>query len=340
MSFRLWTIFYVFALVAAALATFGGWGAVAAAIVVWFWAWVFYVRKSHKNLIGCLAALSMLAVLLIVMFLPAVQSAVEAARSFQCMSQLTQIAIARHNYHDTKVALPPPYLANDNGKPMASWRVLILPYLEESALYNLMDLAKPWDDPRNARASSSIIENYRCPSHYSRTPTTDYMAVVGPHTAFPMAGGRKISDFKDGTAKTVVLIETGGKDIHWAEPRDLSVAEAVDLLSQSSEVDEVHRINHGFFYKPSAGRNVAFADGYVRCLRAPLDRETAEALLTVDGGEDIDTAVLQKSLQPQLDYPKIYGFALFTILALLPIAWVRTAAATTPLYLDERGHIV
>ena len=70
--------------------------------------------------------------ILIALLLPAVQAAREAARRTQCSNNLKQIGLAMHNYHDVNQQFPPAYIADADGQPMHSWRVLILPYLEHS----------------------------------------------------------------------------------------------------------------------------------------------------------------------------------------------------------------
>src|SRR5688572_17568592 len=94
------------------------------------------------GLIGLLAAL----------LLPARRSATEAARRMSCANNLRQIGIALHNYQDEFGCLPPAYTVDAAGKPLHSWRTLILPFAEQKALYDKIDLSKPWNDPANRAA--------------------------------------------------------------------------------------------------------------------------------------------------------------------------------------------
>jgi hypothetical protein len=95
-----------------------------------------------------LVVIAIIAVL-IAFLLPAVRSARGAAYRSHCSSNLKQIALALHNYHDTFGAFPPAYVADESGKPMHSWRVLILPFLESSPLYDKYRFDEPWDGPNN-----------------------------------------------------------------------------------------------------------------------------------------------------------------------------------------------
>jgi hypothetical protein len=93
------------------------------------------------GVIGCLVTVSLL--------LPAVRSAREAARRAQCTNNLKQIGLAFHNYHESNGSLPPAAITDRNGKPLLSWRVAILPYLESSPLHSKFHLDEAWDSLHN-----------------------------------------------------------------------------------------------------------------------------------------------------------------------------------------------
>ncbi len=99
--------------------------------------------------IKSLAVLAILA-LLIAFLLPATRSSRGAARRAQCTNNLKQIALALHNYEQAYKSFPPAYTVDANGRPLHSWRTLILPFLEQESLYRAIDLSKPWNDPANA----------------------------------------------------------------------------------------------------------------------------------------------------------------------------------------------
>jgi len=95
--------------------------------------------------------------ILVALLLPAVQSAREAARRAQCSNNLKQIALAFHNYHDTYRTFPPAYIPDEDGNPKHSWRVLILPFLEQRALYEQYNFDEPWDSPNNRIVGNASI---------------------------------------------------------------------------------------------------------------------------------------------------------------------------------------
>src|SRR5579872_1042254 len=76
--------------------------------------------------------------------LPAIQAAREAARRAQCANNLKMIGLALAQYESQYGRFPPAYIADADGKPMHSWRVLILPYLDEESLYSEYDFSEPW----------------------------------------------------------------------------------------------------------------------------------------------------------------------------------------------------
>ena len=100
--------------------------------------------------------------ILIAFLLPAIQAARESARRSQCQSNLKQIGLAVQNYHDTRKAFPMGRNAFD--QYAVSWAFFILPYMEETAIYNSWNSKARVDDPTNAAAMRTPVETYACPS--------------------------------------------------------------------------------------------------------------------------------------------------------------------------------
>src|SRR5262245_49759347 len=107
--------------------------------------------RRRSRIVEILVVLAFLA-LLVALLLPLSRSARPAARRAQCTNNLKQIALALHDYEQEHGALPPAYTVDAAGRPLHSWRTLILPYLEQEKLYQSIDLSKPWNDPANAQA--------------------------------------------------------------------------------------------------------------------------------------------------------------------------------------------
>ncbi len=210
-----------------------------------------------------------------VAFLLPVQRAREPARRSQCKNNLKQIGLALHNYHDQYHAFPPAYTVDADGKPLHSWRTLILPYMEQKALYDKIDLTKPWDDPANADAFKVSIETYRCPSEPGPATHTTYLAVVTPNSCFRPGESARLSDIKDGTSNTLMVTEVDSEHaVHWMAPTD---ADESLFLAISSTSKLVH----------TGGVQAAFADGSVRFLNVGLSAQIRRALISIDGNESL-----------------------------------------------------
>jgi type II secretory pathway pseudopilin PulG len=145
--------------------------------------------------------------ILIALLLPAVQAAREAARRAQCVNNLKQIGLAFHNYHDANNQLPPAASTDAKGKRLLSWRVALLPYIEQQALYGQFKLDEPWDSPNNIKLLDKIPTTYRCPSDSLPGSTvTHYQVIVGQGSLFEGTGGHSIAAITDGTSNTLLVI--------------------------------------------------------------------------------------------------------------------------------------
>lgn len=218
--------------------------------------------------------------ILVALLLPAVQAAREAARRAQCSNNLKQIALAMHNYHDVYKCFPPAYVADESGRPIHSWRVLILPFLEQRALFEQYNFDEPWDSPENLVLADLMPELFRCPSDVSSGALeTSYAMLVGPGTLFDGAEPAQIQDILDGTSNTLLCVEATGSGIHWMEPRDL------DVEQLSLEINGP--AGFGIRSHHPGGVQAALCDGSVRFLSNNLDSETLERLIIKADGEPI-----------------------------------------------------
>ncbi len=164
---------------------------------------------------------------LVGILLPAVQSSRDAARRMQCTNNLKQIALAMHNYHDANKSFPPAFKADADGKPLHSWRVLILPYLESSALYGQIRLNEPWDSEWNSQFHSQMPQVYGC----TKTPKdtkkglTHVSVIIGKETPFTGSKGTKMSAITNGTSNTIMVIERDQAVCWMAPDQELSCKE-------------------------------------------------------------------------------------------------------------------
>jgi len=187
--------------------------------------------------------------------------------------------LAVANYHETYGCFPPVYVADRDGKPMHSWRVLILPFLEQKELYNAYNFAEPWNGPSNRNLVSRVGNIYlRSGLESEQNRTTSFVAVVGPQTVWPGSTATAYKNLRDGSHETLLVVEVPDGQFLWMEPRDL-------------EFDSISfRINDGSgrgLGSRLGGARVVSADGTVRTLPDDFDPEKLRAMLTANGGEKI-----------------------------------------------------
>jgi prepilin-type processing-associated H-X9-DG protein len=230
------------------------------------------------------AAIAFIVAVFVLLILPSIDVGVgirTPARRNNCSSNLKQFGIALYNYHDTFNQFPPAYIADDNGRPMHSWRILLLPFFEEEGLKDLAkqyDFNEPWDGPNNSKLADKMPAVFRCPSDESKRNEADYVAVVDPETAWPGTSGLSARQIHDGTSNTIMLVEVANSGINWLEPRDLTLGQAMRGFN-------VAGIRPAISSKHSGGANILFADGSVHFLTNEITPELLRALLTANGGE-------------------------------------------------------
>jgi hypothetical protein len=199
--------------------------------------------------------------------------AATAARRSVCANNLKQIAIALQSYESEHGTLPPAYTVDEDGKPLHSWRTLILPYLEQQALYDQIDLTKPWDDPANAAAWEAAPSVYHCPATSNLREQTTYLAVVAPDGSFRGSEPTALTDITDDRGETLMVVEVDGQHrVHWMAPHDAS--EETILQAKNGE-----RLPHGSTLQATC------ADGSVRSLTSELKPVTLRALVSIAGGD-------------------------------------------------------
>src|SRR5262249_50492367 len=187
---------------------------------------------------------------------------------------LKQIGLAFHNYHSANDRFPA--AANPGGKDRSipySWRVALLPYLEQQELYNQYNFDEPWDGPNNRKLIDKMPAVYAYPGP-DGTPSgrtmSAYYAFTGEKTG--LSGEPRVSAFTDGTSNTILVVEAR-RDIPWTKPEDIP-------FNANAPLPELG----GFWDK---GFDVLFADGSVRALKHSIQPVVLKALITRDGGENV-----------------------------------------------------
>jgi hypothetical protein len=135
-------------------------------------------------------------------------------------NRLKQLVLAMHNYHDLHGHFPPAVVIGPDGKTPHSWRVELLPFLDEKRLYDEYRLNEPWDSPHNKVILRNMPNCFRSPFADEKSTNSGYFALVGKGTMFEGKDGIKIQDTTDGTSNTLMIVE-GKRDISWTKPADI-----------------------------------------------------------------------------------------------------------------------
>lgn len=158
---------------------------------------------------------------LVTAYTAAVQKFEQAAAVQKSANNLKQLALAMHGYHDVNNGFPPAAVCDKKGKPQLSWRVLILPYIDQVALYKQFKLDEPWDSDNNKKLIEKMPSVYAIPGKGKPGDTDTYYRVfVGNGAAFDWLMGTKLTGITDGTSNTIMAVHAA-EQVPWAEPREL-----------------------------------------------------------------------------------------------------------------------
>lgn len=206
--------------------------------------------------------------------LPAVRRARMASTRTRSANNLKQILLACHSYHDRYNGFPPAAICDKNGKPILSWRVAILPFIEQEALYKQFHLDEPWDSEHNKKLIAMMPKTYRLPDQIKQGETdTHYRVFYGGGAAFELKKSVRFSDFTDGTSNTIMVVEAA-EGVPWTKPAEFE-------LDPKKPLPKLGKISAEGFW-------AAMADGSVRYFSHNSKETTIRALLTRNGGEIVN----------------------------------------------------
>ncbi len=204
----------------------------------------------------------------------AVAASREAAMRTQSMNNMKQLGLAMFLYEDNKKHFPAAAICDKDGKPLLSWRVMILPLIDQEALYKEFHLDEPWDSEHNKPLIAKIPVVFRDP-HDSSSTNSSYFMLTGKGMFGNSEKGRKVNEITDGPSNTIMLVDAK-RDIPWTKPEDIEV--------DSDPAKPLPRFGGHFVNGIFAA---TFADGSVRILSNSIDSKMLHALFTVAGGEVI-----------------------------------------------------
>jgi len=219
----------------------------------------------------------------IAMLVPAVRSSQIAARRSQSINNLKQIGLALHNFHSANNHFPAGIRGKD-GKPLLSWRVQLLPFVEQAELFNALRLDEPWDSPHNKALLERMPAVFTVPNSPGEPGMTFYRGFQGTGTLFDpkVSKGVGLESITDGTSNTIAVVEAK-QAVPWTKPdSDLPFVDDPKLERIRALLTEVG----GHF---AGGFNALFCDGSVRFIRETVNLQVLRALVTRNGGEVISS---------------------------------------------------
>jgi hypothetical protein len=208
------------------------------------------------------------------------EAAKQARLSKESRKNLQLLTLALHNFHDTYNELPgPAILSKKDGKPLLSWRVAILPFIEQNALYQQFRLDEPWDSAHNIKLLDKMPKVFAAPGAKSTTASaTFYQAIVGKDAAWQIipnknkpfgAQGARFTKFTDGLSNTILLVE-GAEPVPWTRPADVA-------YDAKKPLPKFGWLKGGF--------NVVMADGSSRFVNRKMLEATLRAVITPAGND-------------------------------------------------------
>jgi hypothetical protein len=201
----------------------------------------------------------------------AMKASTESSRRVARLNSFKQLAVAMFVYEDKHNCFPPAAIRDKHDKPLLSWRVALLPYIDQQQLFNQFHLNEPWDSPHNRELIAKMPDIYadRDPQSkkLAKEGKTTIQVPVGAETVFYKNDGTRLSEIKDGTAQTILMVEVEpSRAVVWTKPEDW-------------EVDMKHPLR-GVAREDRNVFTAAQCDGSVRTVPVNTDETTMRALLT------------------------------------------------------------
>ncbi|MDR1483825.1 MAG: DUF1559 domain-containing protein [Planctomycetaceae bacterium] len=200
-----------------------------------------------------------------------------SSNKFSATNNAKAIVLAFHNYQEVHGTLPPLYTVDAAGKPLHSWRVLILPFLDKQDLYDKIKLDEAWDSEHNKQFHNAIIPAYRTKNSatdQNDNKTCNFVTIIG--SPMKAKDGTSLSDIPDGTSNTAATVELK-ESFCWMDPtKNITVEEF------SKPLDGKEVLIGG---SQEGGVIVGFWDGSVRIIPNKTPTEALKAIATANGGE-------------------------------------------------------
>jgi RNA polymerase sigma factor (sigma-70 family) len=186
-------------------------------------------------------------------------------------NNLKALMLAMHSYHDVNNHFPPAAVCDNDGKALLSWRVLVLPYIDQEELFKEFKLDEPWDSEHNKKLLEKMPKIYAPVRGKNKgSHSTHYQVFTGKGTMFEGTQGISFKDITDGTSNTIAIVEAADA-VPWTKPVDLTYNTAKPL-------PKLGGMFKGVFH-------AGFADGAVHALKREFDEQTMRLAITRNDGQ-------------------------------------------------------
>jgi len=203
----------------------------------------------------------------------------------QSVNNLKQIGLALHNYHALNNKFPPQATRDPAGRPLLSWRVALLPYLDQQALFEEFLPDEPWDSAHNKALLKRMPAVFALPGTKAESGMTFYQVIAGAGSGFDPAfkQGVGLAEMTDGSSNTMAVVEA--KDaVFWTKPADLP------FFANPGTPQELFALRKRLGDHFDDGFHALFFDGAVKLLKGSIAPSLLRSLITRGGNEVVDTA--------------------------------------------------
>jgi hypothetical protein len=154
----------------------------------------------------------------------------EQRKAIIAAKHMSQIYVALQHYNANHGAFPPRYVTSADGMPLYSWRLLLLPYLDEGGAYSAAHLDKAWSAGENAFLLARTPESFAPVRDDVPDGHTQFVAVSGEGMFWADDVGVRNVDIRSRAASLVMFVELPEGSVAWTEPSDITVDELLDLI--------------------------------------------------------------------------------------------------------------
>ena len=258
-------VMYVVAVIALSVWLLHGWGFLWAGCVLLFWScWFWFANENNSRVPAVVLYLCMVAwpVGMVFMGPPLISMAdTDKTGRHHVANEIKQLTLAMLNYESAHGHLPPMCKVDAQGRPLHSWRILVLPFLgneQGNEIYRQYRMDRPWDSPHNLAVAGQLQESL---FGDEKDPTmATYKLVSGPGTPFDAGSECKL----EGNSEKIGIVEDIKSPVLWTKPEDLSPEQVVAIFDAKNNPDGLYK-QHGNEWSSTYTRKswLGFLNGYV-----------------------------------------------------------------------------